>query len=227
MDDHPSVHETPAGTERRVGGRRVSDYAPPASRTACLASALEHLSHRTLLLIPGISLRVWYANVAARAPLEVPLLQLRNDVLEVSGGAARQAMHAAVRCVLEDGPGHPVTLVLRGGDAMQHALDVRLDALDVGPDAGAPTSRLVLMQLDEAPSHEVALQRLCADYGLTHAEAEAALLLHARGSTHALVRSSGKSVHTVRSQIKAAMQKTETHSQAALVAVVARCLARA
>ena len=228
MDDFPSVHgnATPR-TERRTGGRRASDHATASSRTACLASALEHLSHRTLLVIPGVPLRVWYANAAARVPLEVPLMQLRDGVLQVDGGAARQALYSAVRHVTVEGPGHPMSLSIRGGDAMQHVLDVRLDALDVGPETDAPTARLVLMQLDEAPSHEVALQRLCADYGLTQAEAETALLLHARGSTDALARSCGKSVHTVRSQVKAAMQKTETHSQAALVALVGRCLARA
>lgn len=228
MDDSPSVHgEATPRNERRKGGRRASDDATVSSRTACLASALEHLSHRTLLLIPGVPLRVWYANAAARLPLEVPLMRLHGGALELNDGAARQSLYAAVRRVMLNGPGHAVSLTLRGGDAMQHVLDVRLDALDVDPDTGVPTARLVLMQLDEAPSHDVALQRLCADYGLTQAEAETALLLHARGSTDALARSSDKSVHTIRSQVKAAMQKTETHSQAALVALVGRCLARA
>lgn len=227
MDDSSPVQaDAIQRPERRIGGRRASDHATALSRAACLASALEHLPHRTLLLIPGVPLRVWYANAAARLPLGVPLLELRDDRVELDDASARQALHAAVRRVTSDGPGHPVSLTLRGGEALQHAVDVRLDALDVAPEAVAPVWRLVLMQLDEAPSREVALQRLCADYGLTQAEAAAALLLHARGSTDALARTSGKSVHTVRSQIKAAMQKTETHSQAALVALVGRCLAR-
>lgn len=211
------------GHERRSAGRRLTDWNPPSSRTACLAAALEHLPQRTLLLVPGVPLRVWYANAAARLPLDVAVLQLNGDVLEVSDCAAGQALCKAVRQIMAAGPGHPTALALQCG-AVHGAVDVRLDALDVDPALGAPTRRLVMMQLDALPSHDVALQRLCADYGLTRMEAEAALLLHARGSTEALVRTSGKSVHTVRSQIKAAMQKTETHSQAALVALVSRCL---
>lgn len=226
MDETADIHRRPfPGNERRSAGRRVADRRPASARTACLAAALEHLPHRTLLLVPGVPLRVWYANAAARMPLEVPVVQLRDDVLEVREDSARQALYHAVRQVVAAGPGHPMTLALQADERMHAAVDVRLDALDVDSEAGVPVSRLVMMQLDEVPSHDVALQRLCADYGLTHMEAETALLLHARGSTDELVRSSGKSVHTVRSQIKAAMQKTETHSQAALVALVGRCLA--
>lgn len=226
MDETPQAGlRRGVGDERRSPGRRLTDWNRPSSRTACLASALEHLPQRTLLLVPGVPLRVWYANAAARMQMAVPVLQLRGDVFEIQDGPALQALHTAVRQVLATGPGHPVALTLYCDQTQRAIADVRLDALDVDPASGAPTSRLVMMQLDEKPSHDVALQRLCADHGLTYVEAETALLLHARGSVDALVRVNGKSVHTVRSQLKAAMQKTETHSQAALVALVGRCLA--
>ena len=206
MDDSACVyHDTIPRAERRMSGRRATDHTANYSRSDCLASALENLSHRTLLLVPGVPLRVWYANAAARQPLEVPLLQLRDDIVELHDATARRALHAAVRRVAAEGPGHPVSLALCGGREPQHVVDVRLDALDLSAEADVPAARLVLMQLEEAPSHEVALQRLCADYGLTQAEADTALLLYARGSTDALARSSGKSVHTIRSQVKAAM----------------------
>jgi DNA-binding CsgD family transcriptional regulator len=44
------------------------------------------------------------------------------------------------------------------------------------------------------------------------------------GSLDEFARCAGKSIHTVRSQIKAAMQKTSTHTQAGLVALVANRL---
>ncbi|WP_156962869.1 hypothetical protein [Aerolutibacter daejeonensis] len=73
-------------------------------------------------------------------------MRLRDGVLELSDGGARQALYTAVRHVTVEGPGHPVPLALCGGDAMQHVLDVHLEALDVGADADAPTLRLVLMR---------------------------------------------------------------------------------
>lgn len=44
-------------------------------------------------------MRVWYANAAARVPLEVPAMRLRDGVLELSDGGARQALYTAVRHV--------------------------------------------------------------------------------------------------------------------------------
>ena len=61
-----------------------------------------------------------------------------------------------------------------------------------------------MVELHEKASIERGLQRLCDEYLMTRKEAECAIGLYAMGSLDQFARCAGKSIHTVRSQIKAA-----------------------
>ena len=121
------------------------------------------------------------------------------------------------------GPHHPQQLELSApGHAATASLQVQV--LDFGMSADLPVTQMVLLELHEKAALEVGLHRLCLTFQLTPKEAEAAIGLYAIGSVGEFARSAGKSIHTVRTQLKAAMQKTGTHSQAGLVALVANHL---
>jgi DNA-binding CsgD family transcriptional regulator len=118
------------------------------------------------------------------------------------------------------GPGHPRSAALTGNGGRTVAT-FQVQALDFGASRELPVSEVLMLELHEKAPVEHGLQRLCEEFLLTRKEAECAIGLFAMGSLDAFAGSAGKSIHTVRSQIKAAMQKTATHTQAGLVALVA------
>ena len=106
------------------------------------------------------------------------------------------------------------------------AVAVRLQRLDFGASADLPVADVLLVDVQPQACPKRTVQRLRDGFGLTPREAECALGLYTIGSLEAVARCTGRSIHTVRTQLKAAMQKTSTHTQAGLVALVARQLER-
>lgn len=218
----------PGESERRRQGDRRIGQALVHARAACLASVIDHLLQPVLLVAVGDdgSLQVWLANTAAQHVLSAggPLRFDGEDLRchdDVSGRDLRQAALRARR----RGVGHVETVQLEMGGDEPCMVELHLEAID--PDAGtdAPDARLLLVEVLEWLSPERAMRSLCRDYALTAAEAQMVLHLHARGSAVQLARETGKSIHTVRSQLKAAMQKTGVRTQAGLVALAGNCLA--
>lgn len=205
-------------TERRL--RREADPAQLRwiAQARSLAATLDMLAAPIVLLGPGEPERVWHANAAARHRLgDCAELCIRDGVLQGAPAIVdplRRALQQAR--LLGPGQAQPFSFAL-GGQTAGGTMRV----LDFGASADLPVSDLVLMELrpDTGPGH--GLQRLCAEFGLTRKEAEVALGLYAMGSVDELARCSGRSIHTIRTQLKAAMQKTGRRTQAALVAAVA------
>lgn len=209
------------GPERRVRHERRRDVARLNARVGCLATALDQLPHPILLVIPGQPLRVWHANAAARRRfVDAGLLHLCHDILTVPEGACGIHLMNGIRRAFIQGPGRPQTVELAGEPGGPSAVRIHIEAVEVGADAGLPVSRVLLLEVDERTAAHAALRSLCSEFGLTPREAEIALRLHACGSAYHLAREAGRSIHTVRAQLKSAMQKTNTHTQAGLVALV-------
>ncbi|GAB3348568.1 helix-turn-helix transcriptional regulator [Lysobacter tyrosinilyticus] len=214
------MDETARLVERRQRRERDPDQLRWIAQARTLAAALDLLPSPIALLLPGEPLRVWHANAAARHRLSIhPELRMRDGLLLVASAHASAVMQAIARA-RELGPGHPQQLRLpsSAGPATATAC---VQLLDFGASRDLPVSTVLMLELRESVSPERGLQQLCTEFRLTRKEAEAALGLHAMGSIDELARCTGKSIHTVRTQLKAAMQKTGTHTQAGLVALVA------
>lgn len=211
---------TPEG-ERRVRREQEPDQLRWIARARSLAAALDLVRQPILLLVPGEPLRVWHANAAARHRLSShPELRLREGTVSASP-ASGQALAEAIAHVRTLGPGHPWQLSL---PSRSQPIAATVQLLEFGAAADLPISDVLMLELHEPASVEQGLGRLSREFQLTRKEAEAALGLYSMGSIEALARCNGKSVHTVRTQLKAAMQKTGTHTQAGLVALVANRL---
>jgi DNA-binding CsgD family transcriptional regulator len=130
----------------------------------------------------------------------------------------------AIRRAFVAGPGCPQEVELAAVAGGPIVAKVHVEALEVDAEAGLPVSRVLLLEVDERAAAHAAVRLLCSQFGLTPKEAQIALGLHANGSAQDTARDAGRSIHTVRAQLKSAMQKTNTHSQAGLVALVGRCL---
>ena len=203
--------------ERRLRREQHPDQLRWIAQARSLAAALDLLPQPIVLLLPGETLRVWHANAAARHRLSAhPQLSIRAGVLHAAPAYA-DLLAASIERACAQGPGHSHELVLR---AATGSPTLRLQMLDFGASRDLPVSTVLMLELHEAASSERSLQALCTRYGLTRKEAESALGLCAMGSVDELARCTGRSVHTVRTQLKAAMQKTGTHTQAGLVALV-------
>lgn len=212
----------PARAERRARRESHPDQLRWIAQARSLAAVLDTLSPPIALLVPGDPIRVWHANSAARLQLSGhPELRIRDGVLEPSSGNAR-LLGDALAQVLARGPAHAQPFLL---PSRMEPTTGTLRVLDFGASADLPVSTLVMLELRASPSTERGLQLLCLGFRLTRKEAEAALGLYSMGSVDALARCTGRSVHTIRTQVKAAMQKTGTHTQAGLVALVASRLA--
>lgn len=207
--------------ERRVRHERRADVARLTARISCLATALDRLPHPILMVIAGQPLRVWHANAAARRRFGGDsLLKLCDDILVIPGGACGIHLLNGIRRAMLQGPACPQIVELTDQPGGRISARVYIEAVEVDTDAGLPVSRVLLLEVDERAATKAAVRRLCSEFGLTPREAEVALSLHACGSAHDLARAAGRSIHTVRAQLKAAMQKTCTHTQAGLVALV-------
>lgn len=211
----------PRQGERRLRRERHPDQLRWIAQARSLAAAFDLLRQPIVLLLPGEPIRVWHANAAARHRLGThPELRIREGQLLVAP-ARRPALAQAIAHARQLGPGHPQQLLLPSSSGPAVA---SLQLLDFGASDDLPVSAVVMLELRESTSTERGLQDLCAEFRLTRKEAEAALGLYAMGSVEELARCTGKSIHTVRTQLKAAMHKTGTHTQAGLVALVARQL---
>ena len=141
-------------------------------------------------------------------------------VLVPADDASASAIALTIGRALLLGPHHPQRLELTAcGSAATASLQVQ--ALDFGASADLPVTQLLLLELHEQAPPERRLQRLRDDFQLTRKEAECAVGLYAIGSIDEFARCAGKSIHTARTQLKAAMLKTGTRTQAGLVALVA------
>ncbi len=206
--------------ERRIRREDRPEQLHWIAQARCLAATLDLLPQPIVLLVPASPLQVWHANAAARRQLAGEgIVRMRDGRLSFADRAHDDQLHAAVRQARTAGPGLAQVVELRQGERL--AATIQLQSLDFGPGPGLPVSEVLMVELHEKASIERGLQRLCDEYLMTRKEAECAIGLYAMGSLDQFARCAGKSIHTVRSQIKAAMHKTATHNQASLVALVA------
>lgn len=209
--------------ERRVRREHGADALRWIALARSLAATLDLLPQPLVLAVPGTRLKVWHANAAALDRLaSSSILPMRDGILQPLGDANTAEMSRATRRALDDGPRRRHRIVLVAPDARTLPVDVQ--ALDFGAAADLPVSQLVLLEIHEKAPAERGLQRLSERFQMTRKEAECAIGLYALGSVDRFARCSGKSVHTVRTQLKAAMQKTGTNTQASLVGLVADLL---
>ena len=207
--------------------RRLRREADPVqlrwiAQARSLAATLDVLASPILLLGSGDPARVWHANAAARHRFgHCADLCIRDGVLQGSP-AVLAGLHRSMQQarIVGAGQAHAFHIAVDGQN-----LSGTLRVLDFGASADLPVSELLMMEMRADAGGAHGLQRLCAEFGLTRKEAEVAVGLYAMGSVDVLARCSGRSVHTIRTQLKAAMQKTGRRTQAALVAAVADRLA--
>lgn len=218
MDD-----STPCGQrERRKRRERNADQLRWIAQARSLAAAFDLLPQPMILLLPGEPVRVWHANAAARHWFSSqPDLRLRDGAL-MAGPAIAPQLGEAMNRARALGPGHAYQVNL---PTRPEATAATLQVLEFGASADLPVGEILMFAVHLSASFERGLHRLCHEFQLTRTEAETALGLYSMGSVDELARCNGKSVHTVRTQLKAAMQKTGTHTQARLVALVANRLA--
>jgi DNA-binding CsgD family transcriptional regulator len=212
----------PATHERRVRREQHADQLRWIAQARSLAAAFDLLRQPIVLLLPGEPIRVWHANSAARDWFGGHAeLRMRDGLLEMSASCARLLADTLALAQTEArGQTHALLLPSHGEPT---AGTLRL--LDFGASTDLPVSTIAMLELREPVSSERGVKLLCAAFQLTRKEAEAALGLYSMGSVESLARCNGRSIHTIRTQLKAAMQKTGTHTQAALVALVADRLA--
>jgi DNA-binding CsgD family transcriptional regulator len=210
--------------ERRIRREDRPEQLHWIAQARCLAATLDLLAQPIMLLVPGTPLRVWHANAAARSHFTAEsIVRIRDGRLLFAEDAHDRQWRQAMQRARSLGPAHPQTIELAGRDGRM-AATLQVQALDFGASPDLPVSEVVMLEVHERAPVERGLQRLCEAYLLTRKEAECAVGLYAMGSLDEFARCAGKSIHTVRSQLKAAMQKTSTHTQAGLVALVAEHL---
>lgn len=207
--------------ERRARREDRPEQLRWIAQARCLAATLDLLAQPIVLLVPDVTLRVWHANAAARVQFTGEgLVRMRDGRLLFADPAHEEYFCAAARRARSLGSAHPQRIELTDHDG-RTAATLQVQMLDFGASPDLPVSEVLLLEVHEKASVERGLQRLCDEYLLTRKEAECAIGLYAMGSLDEFARCAGKSIHTVRSQIKAAMHKTATHTQASLVALVA------
>lgn len=211
-----------ASGERRVRREERPDQLHWIALARALAATLDCLERPMLLIVPEHPVRVWHANAAAREQLALGVaLRLREGWLQGCGEGNATALVRAIQAAAAGPAGVSTRLQLH---AEGTTANLRLQRLEFGASAELPVANVVLVDVQAQACPQRNLQRLREGFGLTPREAECALGLYAIGSVEAMARCTGKSIHTVRTQLKAAMQKTATHTQAGLVALVARQL---
>jgi DNA-binding CsgD family transcriptional regulator len=193
------------------------------ARARSLDAVLDLLPQPLLLVVPGDPIAIWHANAAARCRCTAAgPVRLLGNRLTLDGSNA-PAVQRTLREAMALGPGHRQRLELATGpDESPTALLV--EAVDFGACADLPVTQLAMVEIQQRPLQEPPLEGLCREFGLTRGEAATAYRLLAMGSADVIACETAKSVHTIRTQLKAAMLKTGTHSQASLVALLARRL---
>jgi DNA-binding CsgD family transcriptional regulator len=212
----------PEQSDRRIRRERNADQLRWIAQARSLAATLDLLPQPIVLLLPGEPIRVWHANAAARHWFSSqPDLRLRDGALTAGPLVAPELAEAVAHArALGAGNASHANLSTR-----PEATAATLHVLEFGASADLPVNDVLMFAVQPSASVERGLHRLCREFQLTRKEAETALGLYSMGSVHELARCNGKSVHTVRTQLKAAMQKTGTHTQAGLVALIANRLA--
>lgn len=185
-----------------------------------LAAALDALPNPLLLVVPGPPARIWHANSAARCIMVAGSpISLDDDRLVGASPAASRRLDAILHRALQrpGGQRHECELAPDGEGPL---VTFWVKTLDFGMSGDLPVDRLALVEVAPRPPADLLLPGLCREFGLTRGEAETALRLYATGSVAGIAAQARRSVHTVRTQLKAAMSKTSTHTQAGLVALV-------
>lgn len=202
---------------------------------AATRAALDRLSGAVLLL--GADKQVIYRNTRAAALLErADLLRLapaggRGPACELACAAASTGAAAALRRTLDGAVADPardegrhfsqaVVLPDAAGRprAVVHAAALGANGYE-GEDGRAARAVVFVYPLDRAAA--VAPETLRQLFGLTPAEAAAALALPAGGSLAAIAGRLGISVNTLKSQLKAVYAKTQTQRQVDLLKLLA------
>ncbi|WP_176556345.1 helix-turn-helix transcriptional regulator [Rubellimicrobium rubrum] len=199
------------------------------SERDALAAALDRLAPRGALLVNAQG-RVVFANAAAETLLarsDAPIGRTRDGTLTVSARAPSAVRADLVRLLAraagKDGQsaeGGTVHIPVENLTARSIVLEV-LPFADARPFG----STLVLVMIDRAqePPQDppLTIKALQARWDLTPAEARTALLLAKRGTgSKMLARELGVSPTTVRTHLQRVLEKTDTHSRAALVALL-------
>lgn len=216
---------TGAGLERRREREQRPAQLRWIAQARGLAAALDALPNALLLVTADIPVRIWHANATARRVLEAgSLFSLEGERLVGCNPDATRQLDTLLRRALQHPAGqrHECSLPPDEGGQL---LTFWVETLDFGGSRDLPVNRLALVEVAPPPPADLVLPGLCRDFGLTRGEAETALRLYATGSVAGIAAQARRSVHTVRTQLKAAMAKTSTHSQAGLVALVGNRLA--
>lgn len=219
------VHAGDSRSDRRKDREHRPAQLRWIAQARGLSAALDALPNALLLVTPGPPMRVWHANAAARRMLASGgPLALQDDRLAGATPGATRRLHAALQGALHTPAGlrHECHVALEPDGP---AVTFRVETLDFRGSPDLPVQRLALLELPAPPTADRVLPGLCREFGLTRAEAETALRLYATGSVASIAAHAQRSVHTVRTQLKAAMAKTRTHSQAGLVALIGDRLA--
>jgi DNA-binding CsgD family transcriptional regulator len=217
------------GTRADLDRRREREQRPAQLRWIAqargLAAALDALPNALLLVTGGVPVRIWHANLTARRVLGPGgPLSLEDDRLIGATPDATRRLDAMLHRALQYAAGHRHECTLPP-DGEGPLLTFWVETLDFGASRDLPLNRLALVEVAPPPPADLVLPGLCRDFGLTRGEAETALRLYATGSVAGIAVQARRSVHTIRTQLKAAMSKTSTHSQAGLVALVGNRLA--
>lgn len=227
--------------------RAIRDHHDPVwQRDLVLFGAAIRAALQTNAALAGLRLnRLLVAEAVADAGPAIFLLDQQGTLLFANGaaehslaqggqvrlrvGRALTLTHEAASTALARALGGravraPSVLSLPGGYVLRiHPLgETTAEALGLPP---LPPGRRAAVALALSPPRRQdasAAQILARLYGLTRAEAEIALLLHAGAGLSDIAEQRGASIHTVRNQLKSAMLKTGTLRQADLVLAVER-----
>lgn len=209
-----------AFADRRERPERRVDRLQRLAEARYFSAVLDRLTQPILLLVPGSPMRVWYCNAAARRRLAGSSLQICDEQLLAANRADGKAFGRAIRAAQGKPMTGPQRVTLLADEAGRRSITLSVSALEASSDIGMIVPRLLLVELEERRSQESASLRLRREFKLTAREAEITVGLYEAGSVNALARLASRSVHTVRTQLKSAMNKTATRTQAGLVALV-------
>lgn len=211
--------------ERRVRREADSGQLRWIARARSFDALLDLLPQSLILAIPANPLRIWHANAAARCLCTAagPVRLLDSQLLFLYP-ADEAAVQDAVRRTVTLRPGAKVRVDLAADPEGGAATSLDIEAVDFGASADLPVSDLVLIEVRRQADAPPPLETLCRDFGVTRGEAATAWRLVSAGSIEQVARDTGRSIHTIRTQVKLAMMKTGTHTQASLVSLIVRRL---